>query len=93
MKEKDATLLYDTLQELVMALTDGFNTKPFVAGSAKAGAVEDALNVMLFIQHTLHPELREQNVRIHWDRLASKEEAVNAFIEHMPDRIDNSESD
>ena len=47
MKEKDATLLYDTLQELLMALTDGFNTTPFVQGSAKARAVDDALAVML----------------------------------------------
>ena len=44
--EKDATLMSDTLQDLLITLTDGYNTYPFPEGTEKANAIDDALAVM-----------------------------------------------
>ena len=44
--EQDATLMSDTLQDLLITLTDGYNTYPFPEGTEKANAIDDALAVM-----------------------------------------------
>lgn len=56
-----ALMAYEAMQELLIAITDGYNTSPFPDGSVKAGAVEDALSTILYIHQTLHPELLEQS--------------------------------
>jgi hypothetical protein len=66
-----ALMAYEAMQELLIAITDGYNTSPFPDGSVKAGAVEDALSTMLYIHQTLHQDEVEA---MRWYRLSADNE-------------------
>ena len=46
--EEDAKLLYDTLQDLLMSITDGYITRP--KDDEKASVINDAIGVMWAIE-------------------------------------------